>query len=215
MIRQLLRTVDWRALLVPAGAALLSAGVDHLERRRDVVAAELGDLDERVTFRREQLDGRRPLTDEPPAAEPAEPAEPENRESLFGWGIAAIAAAGLVVLYVVPRVLGAVFGVADDLGDVDELGDELGAERVGWVSPWEHAEPYTEPDPRAAEPAEPAPAPAPRAGERAPMFGRVHLNADCESPEGCPDCVGNALAAGDAWPDVAAAGEQGEPEPER
>ena len=37
MIRHLIRAADWRALLVPVGAAVLSAGVRYLEARRDTV----------------------------------------------------------------------------------------------------------------------------------------------------------------------------------
>jgi len=147
MIRQLIRAVDWRAMLVPVGAALLSAGADHLERRRDAAAAELGQLDALVEHRRAQLDGRRPLDEDHAASTPAD-AERDADSSTsadgprvpVGVGLAAIV--GLGVLGLVGLVLGR-RAVTEQHGALVDDGDVY-ADEV--PDPWTYAQPARDPE---------------------------------------------------------------------
>jgi hypothetical protein len=131
VIRQLLRAVEWRPMLIPLGAGLLSAGVQHLEQRRDGVRAELGDLETLVAFRRDQLDGHRPITDEP---EPA-PGEPAARTWPPLLALALALGLGVGLLGVAARLLGP--SPLDDLDDDEQVDHEQG-------DPWQHAQPIGE-----------------------------------------------------------------------
>jgi hypothetical protein len=141
MIRQLIRAVDWRAMLVPVGAALLSAGADHLERRRDAAAAELGELTGLVEQRRAQLDGRRPLDEEPPPPAPADSSTDGDTGMAVpvALGLAAVVGLGLlgiVGLILAPRPA----PVVDQADDGDVYADEV-------PDPWAYARPAPDPDP--------------------------------------------------------------------
>jgi hypothetical protein len=135
MIRQLLRAVQWRALLVPAGAALLTAGINHLEQRRDSVQDQLVELDGLVAFRRAQLNGSRPLTDDP---------DDDDQPDL---DLGQLAAAPLVLLGLgLGLVLGLGLGLAAaaavrSASRLDEPVDELD----DLPDPWQRSTPVDEP----------------------------------------------------------------------
>jgi hypothetical protein len=74
-------------MLIPLGAAILTAGVQHVQDRAAEQEGRLAELVELVAFRRDQLAGTRDLGAEPPEA----PEAPELGGPAAGaWTIAAV-----------------------------------------------------------------------------------------------------------------------------
>jgi hypothetical protein len=77
-------------MLIPLGAAILTAGVQHVQDRAAEQEGRLAELVELVAFRRDQLAGTRDLGAEPPEA-PEAPEAPELGGPAAGaWTIAAV-----------------------------------------------------------------------------------------------------------------------------
>jgi hypothetical protein len=93
VIRRFVQTTTWRDMLIPLGAAILTAGVQHVQDRAAEQEGRLAELVELVAFRRDQLAGTRDLAAEPPEA-PAEDDLVVGRELSSvaggGWTIAAV-----------------------------------------------------------------------------------------------------------------------------
>lgn len=133
MLVKVLRGVNWQDALVPVGAALLQAGLSHMEQRRADSEGRLAELEQLIHFRREQAAGDRPLADEPEPAEP-EP-EPELTRHGWAWLVGGLAVAAAVLAY--RRGKPWLMGVFDELERNDLEGAAPGSGiRPTFTMPW-------------------------------------------------------------------------------
>lgn len=125
MLGKMLRDMNWRDALLPIGMALLHGGLQHMEQRRNESEGRLAELEELITFRREQLSGARDLVDEPEPVDPEPETVPAGRTWLLAAGILLGLGAVMASRKVRPWLLAAFDEEADDFaraafrGEVD------------------------------------------------------------------------------------------------
>jgi hypothetical protein len=154
VIRRFVQTTTWRDMLIPLGAAILTAGVQHVQDRAAEQEGRLAELVELVAFRRDQLAGTRDLAAEPPEAPEAPELEPSSGG---GWAIAAVvivAAAAAVGIRKVWTIALDQFTAEEDQRFSPSLAAEVAAEVVR-----EHLADLVDPVDQLGAPADDAPAP--------------------------------------------------------